>query len=100
MRRHTVRFTEEAEADLLRLHDFLIEEHPRAARSAHAAIRKGIVMLKTSPYSCRKAGASSVYVREFVIPFGNTGYVVLFEIEPPRTVTFLAARYQREDDYR
>jgi hypothetical protein len=34
-----------------------------------------------------------------VIPFGKTGYVALFEIEPPRTVTILAVRHQREDDY-
>ncbi|MBA3393760.1 MAG: type II toxin-antitoxin system RelE/ParE family toxin [Deltaproteobacteria bacterium] len=100
MVRHIVRFTEEAEADLLRLYDFLLEKNPRAAKRALAAIRRGIAMLETSPYSCRKAGASSVYIRELVIPFGKTGYVVLFEIERPRTVTIIAARHQREDDYR
>lgn len=100
MRRHLVRFTEEAEADLLRLYDFLIEKDPASAGRALVAIRKGIAALRFFPYSCRKAGASSAYIRELLIPFGRTGYVVLFEIEPPRTVTILAARHQREDDYR
>ena len=38
-------------------------------------------------------------LREMLIPFGSAGYVVLFEIEPPSTVTVLAVRHQREDDY-
>jgi len=33
------------------------------------------------------------------MPFGSVGYVLLVEIEPPATVTVLAARHQREDDY-
>jgi plasmid stabilization system protein ParE len=100
MRRHSVRFTEEADADLLRLYDFLVEKEPVGAARALVAIRKGVAALKLFPYTCRKAGAPSAYLRELLIPFGKTGYVVLFEIEPPRTVTILAARHQREDDYR
>ena len=34
-----------------------------------------------------------------LIAFGSAGYVALFEIEPPTTVTVLAVRHQREDDY-
>jgi mRNA-degrading endonuclease RelE of RelBE toxin-antitoxin system len=34
-----------------------------------------------------------------VIPFGSTGYVALFEIDDDKTVTILAVRHQREDDY-
>lgn len=32
-------------------------------------------------------------------PFGDSGYVALFEIEPRHEVTVLAVRHQREDDY-
>jgi len=34
-----------------------------------------------------------------LIPFGVSGYIVLFEIEDKETVTILAARHQREEDY-
>jgi hypothetical protein len=34
-----------------------------------------------------------------VIPFGTAGYVALFEIEDSKTVTVLAIRHQRDDDY-
>ncbi|MDB5936201.1 MAG: Plasmid stabilization system [Massilia sp.] len=56
-------------------------------------------MLKDFPFTCRKASPESPFLRELVIPFGSTGYVVLFEIEDATTVTILAVRHQREDDY-
>jgi hypothetical protein len=40
------------------------------------------------------------FLRELVIPFGASGYVALFEIDNEETVTILAVRHQREDDYR
>ena len=41
----------------------------------------------------------SAFVRELIIPFGNAGYVALFEIEGATTVNILAVRHQLEDDY-
>jgi hypothetical protein len=38
-------------------------------------------------------------LRELLIPFGHSGYVALFEIEDASTVTVLAVRHLREDDY-
>jgi mRNA-degrading endonuclease RelE of RelBE toxin-antitoxin system len=38
-------------------------------------------------------------LRELVIPFGSSGYVMLFEIDDASTVIILAVRHQREDDY-
>ena len=99
MSRHTVRFTAEAQADLERLYAFLLEKDPAAARRALAAIGRGIKLLRFSPYSCRKVAMDLPRHRELLVPFGSAGYVVLLEIEPPRTVTILAARHQREDDY-
>jgi len=99
VRHYTVRFTEEAHADLRRLYDFLVDKDPRAAAKALKGIRHGIKLLSFSPYACRKAAADMPRLRELLIPFGASGYVVLFEIEPPRAVTVLAARHQREDDY-
>lgn len=98
MKRYRLRLTEEAEADLLRLYGFLTEEDVNAAEAALEAIKAAFNLVRFSPYSCRKAGAPSHRIRELVIPFGKPGYVALFEIEP-RTVTILAVRHQREDDY-
>lgn len=96
-----VRFTEEAQADLGRLYDFVLQHHgdPALAQRALQAIRNGITVLELSPFSCRKAAAANTFLRELVISFGAAGYVALFEIEDARTVTVLAVRHQREDDY-
>ena len=101
MKRFRVRFTPEAEADLLRLFDFLLEQDVAAAETAREAIGKAIELLEVFPFSCRKAvgGDSNPFLRELIIPFGAAGYVALFEIENRDTVTILAVRHQREEDY-
>ena len=44
---------------------------------------------------------ANAYTGELLIPFGvgGTDYVALFEIIDGSTVTILAARHQRVDDY-
>jgi hypothetical protein len=44
---------------------------------------------------------SEVFNDDVILPvaFGATGYVALFEIDDSKTVTILAVRHQREDDY-
>ena len=100
-----VRLTREAEADLDRLFDFVLErESNRAygnlalAEQALTALQAGFATLETSPFTCRKAGQSP-FLRELIIPFGHSGYVALFEVEDATTVTILAVRHQLEDDY-
>lgn len=93
-----IRFTPEAEEDLFRLVDFLIEKDARAARRAEVAIHKAIGLLKFSPFSCRKASDDPL-LRELVIPFGHAGYVALFRINDDHRVSVLALRHQRESDY-
>jgi plasmid stabilization system protein ParE len=101
MTRFKVRYTPEAEADLLRLFDFLLEQDFAAAEQAQNAIAKAIELLEVFPFSCRKAlgGDSKPFLRELIIPFGSSGYVALFEIEDRNTVTLLAVRHQKEEDY-
>ena len=96
-----VRFTPEAEDDLLRLFDFLLELDLATAERAQSAVAKAMELLEIFPFSCRKAvgDRGSPFLRELLIPFGNSGYVALFEIEDKRTVTILAVRHQREEDY-
>jgi plasmid stabilization system protein ParE len=97
--RYTVRFTPEAEDDLLRLYDFLLERDMTAAEHALDAIRGSVELLRFSPFSCRKALADNPFLRELIIPFGSAGYVALFEIESGSEVNILAVRHQREEDY-
>lgn len=99
MKRYRVRFTPDAESDLLRLYDFLLAKDLAAAEHALQAIRGGVEILGFSPFACRKAEAGNALLRELVIPFGASGYVDLFEIEADDIVTILAVRHQREDDY-
>lgn len=97
-----IRFTEEALDDLERLQDFLVEQSQgdwALAERALEAIRAGIALLEASPFSCRKAVPDNTFLRELLIAFGSSGYVALFEIEDADTVTVLAVRHQREDDY-
>ena len=96
---YTVRFTLDAEADLLRLYDFLLEKDIGAAERALEAITSAVQLLEFSPFSCRKALDNNPFLREQVIPFGSAGYVALFEIAVNGRVNVLAVRHQREDDY-
>ena len=99
MKRYKVRFTQEAEVDLLRLYEFLLERDVSAAERALDAIREAVELLAFSPFSCRKALPDNPFLRELIIPFGSAGYVALFEIDSSAIVTVLAVRHQREEDY-
>ncbi len=100
-----VRLTPDAQADLHRLFDFVLERELARdggdltlPEQAMAGLRAGIATLKTSPFTCRKAGQSP-FLRELIIPFGRSGYVALFEIEDESNVSVVAVRHQLEDDY-
>lgn len=98
----TVRFTEDAEADLIPLYEFVLSNDASdwaVAERALTAIRNAIKSLQQSPFSYRKAIRDNPFLRELVIPFGASGYVALFEIDDDKTVTILALRHQREEDY-
>ena len=100
-----VLLTREAEADLERLFDFVLEReiarsggNLELAEQAIVAIRAGVATLQTSPFTCRKV-SQSPFLRELIIPFGHSGYVALFNIVDPTDVVVSAVRHQLEDDY-
>jgi plasmid stabilization system protein ParE len=101
----TVQFSASAAEDLERLFDFILQRELDSATGdldiperALQAIKEGIGFLRSSPFACRKVGASP-FIRELVITFGRAGYVVLYEIVDDSTVIIGAIRHQREDDY-
>jgi len=96
---YTVRFTPGAARDLQRLFDFLVQKDLPAAKRARMAIAKGIEFLEAFPFTCRKASPEHPLLRELIISFGAHGYVALFDVEDNQTVTVLAVRHQREEDF-
>ena len=66
--------------------------------NALAPIRVGFESLRSSPFTCRKAGQNP-FLRELIIPFGRSGYVALFEIVGKNEVVVATVRHQLEEDY-
>jgi plasmid stabilization system protein ParE len=101
---YAVEFTQSAEDDLMRLYDFLLDraetlEQLAVADEALKVIRQAALShLSTTPYSYRKVGARST-LRELIIPFGTTGYILRFDIRSPELVLVIGARHQREEDF-
>ncbi len=102
--RFVVRSTAQAEEDLNRLFEALLERATTAddfdrALLAARAIRLAIEGLSDAAPRCRKAGnGRDPMLRELVIQFGRTGYIAIFEIVGD-TVVVAAIRHQLEDDY-
>ena len=101
---YAVESTQGAEDDLVRLYDFLLDraetlEELDVADEAVKVIRQAALShLSTTPYSYRKVGARST-LRELIIPFGTTGYILRFDIRSPELVLVIGARHQREEDF-
>ena len=66
--------------------------------NAIEAIRQACRFLATSPFSCRKAVVGP-FGRELIVPFGATGYVIVFEIKASNRVHIGAIRHQRQSDH-
>lgn len=96
---HQLRFAGAALSDIERLYRFLSDQDIQAADAAWHALEKAWELLSSFPFAARKADAANPLLRELVIPFGGAGYVALYEIDNDHTVTILAVRHQREDDY-
>jgi plasmid stabilization system protein ParE len=98
-----VEFTPEAEADLDRLFDFLldraetVDDAMRAYQAIEALRIAANSHLSITPYSYRKVGARAT-LRELIVPFGSTGYILRFDIRTPELVLVIGARHQREED--
>ena len=101
---YAVEFTQGAEDDLLQLYDYLLDraktlEELDVADEAVKVIRQAALShLSTTPYSYRKVGTRST-LRELIIPFGTTGYILRFDIRSPELVVGIGARHQREEDF-
>jgi plasmid stabilization system protein ParE len=91
-------WTGHAHADLLRLHDFLAAHSPEAAIRAVKAIRAGLLTLKTAPLAGRPVAWLPEGYREWLIPFGSSGYLVLYRYFE-NEIVIQALLHGREADY-
>ena len=81
--------------DLQRIRDFLRPKNPDAARRAGEAIRQGVRILGTQPRLGRMIDDLPEAYREWLIDFGDSGYVLRYRIDGD-AVTILVIRRQRE----
>ena len=84
--------------DVQRLYRFLAERNTDAARRAVKAIREGVKVLALQPGIGRPVEDMEPEFREWLIDFGDSGYVALYRYDG-QTAVILAVRHQREFDY-
>ena len=84
--------------DMQRLHRFLADKSPDAARRAVNSIREGMKVISRQPGMGRPAEELEPEFREWLIDFGESGYVVLYRFEGQNAV-ILAIRHQKEAGY-
>lgn len=91
--------TEGAAEGLERCRQFLATKTPEAARRAGQAIERQFLLLETTP-DIGRAFPEVPELRELVITFGNSGYVVLYRHDPADDAVYiLAFRHQKEAGY-
>ena len=88
-------WTPAALRDVRRLYRFLEEQNIDAARRAVKAIRDGMKIIAVQPGIGRPAGDMEPEYREWLIDFGDSGYVALYRYDGDKAV-ILAVRHQRE----
>ena len=81
--------------DVQRLYRFLAPRNQDAATRAVSAIRRGVQVLSLQPRLGRPVEGMDEAFRDWIIDFGDSGYVVRYRLEP-RHVIVLAVRHQRE----
>ncbi|MBW6495231.1 MAG: type II toxin-antitoxin system RelE/ParE family toxin [Burkholderiaceae bacterium] len=84
--------------DVQRLHRFLAEKNKDAANRALKVIREGVKILTDQPGVGRPVDGMDPEFREWMIAFGDSGYVVLYRFDG-RSAVLLAVRHQREAGY-
>ncbi len=91
-------WSEPALRDVQRLYRFLAEKNADAASRAVKAIRSGVKILAQHPEIGRPAEDMEPEYREWLIDFGDSGYIALYHYNG-ETALIVAVRHQREAGY-
>ena len=91
-------WSQSALGDVQRLYRFLAEKNADAAKRAVKTIRVGVKIIAHRPALGRPAEGMEPEYREWLIDFGDSGYVALYRFVG-QTAIILAVRHQREAGY-
>lgn len=91
-----LRWLPEAVSDLHRLHDFLKENDPQAAKRASSRILEGVQLLKVSPKLGRLMPNETAR-RELFMSFGAGAYVIRYTLEGNDHLTIIRIWHSRKD---
>jgi plasmid stabilization system protein ParE len=91
-------WTAQALTDVQRLYRFLASKNIDAARRAVQAIRQGVKVLSLQPGMGRPIEDLPVEFREWLIDFGDSGYVARYRLDADAIVV-LAVRHQKETGF-
>lgn len=84
--------------DVQRLYRFLAQKNAEAARQAVKTIRESVQILALQPGIGRPAQDMEPEYREWLIDFGQSGYVALYRFDG-QTAVIVAVRHQKELNY-
>ncbi len=84
--------------DLQRLQDFLRPKNSVSAKRAADTIIKALQVLGLQPQIGRPVEDMPDHYREWMIDFGNSGYVARYRFDG-EVITILAVRHQKEVGY-
>ncbi len=84
--------------DVQRLYRFLAMKNTDAAKRAVKAIREGVKVLAAQPGVGRPAEDMEPEYREWLIDFGDSGYIALYHYDE-KTAVIVAIRHQKEVGY-
>ena len=84
--------------DVQRLYRFLAPKNLDASMRAVKSIRQGVKVLGQQPGIGRPIDDMPDEFREWIIDFGDSGYVARYRIDPD-AVTLLTVRHQKEVGY-
>jgi plasmid stabilization system protein ParE len=83
-------------SDIQRLYRFLVGRNADAAKRAVKAIRQGMKILERQPEIGRPVEEMPETFREWLIDFGESGYVTRYHYDGGEFVTVLAIRHRKE----
>lgn len=83
---------------LKQIRSFLNSQNPASAQKAVLAIRSYSKTLLNHPYAGRQVRDLPDEYREYIVPFGSSGYVLRYRIVPTGIV-ILAIRHQKQSGY-
>ena len=91
-------WSESALRDVQRLYRFLADNNSEAAKRAVKAIRASVRVIAQHPEIGRPAEGMEPEYREWVIDFGDSGYIALYRYAG-ETALIVAVRHQKEVGY-